>query len=137
MSMILLLLDLFIKPQPPKAPLNRRVLGCLLLLIAAGVGLFFLFHALVPVVGYLESGTIICGVLAFMGLGFLFFPKGKPKPGPIDELMETAKAAYKEADIDFEEMFKKHTPTILIASFVAGFALYQMTAVKKNTPAKK
>ncbi len=137
MSIILLLLEMFLKPEAsPKPFFNGRLLGYILLFIASVIGMYFLFQGLIPVIGYLESGAIICAIVASAGFLFLFLSREKKKPKPIDKIVDTAKMHYNNAEGDLERFFKENAPNIILYAGLAGLTLYQIISLFKEKPKK-
>jgi hypothetical protein len=92
------------------------------------VGTYFLFQALTPWVGYLESGGIVCGILAVLGLCFLFIEK-KKKPSFQEEASHKVINFFK--DLDIEKVLKDHAVPLSLISLGAGFILSQIKDPKK------
>ncbi len=136
MSILLLLIDLFLKPEAPKTSFNERFLGYGLLLIATGVGLYFLFQALIPTIGYLESGAAVCLILAALGSFLLLHSRDKKTIKPVEQILDTAKSAYNSVDVDLESFLKKNTTSIILYSCLAGFTLYQIVNLMKSKSSK-
>ena len=135
MMILNFLLNFLVRPQDRAPFMITGILGCFFLILAAGIGIFFLFQALVPIIGYLESGAALSALLA--GVGFLLLFLSRRKYGrPIDNVMGEAEEIFKKIDSEFKKLdltkkLKENAPTILLCSFVAGLVLSQLKDVKK------
>jgi|GEM_PF-2592563 len=136
MSILLLLLDIFLKPEAPKFSLNGRLLGYALILMAGAIGLYFLFQGLVPVVGYIESGALVSVILAAVGYLFLLFSNEKKKAQPLDKFFKKSNEHFKDRGSDLERIFKENAPTIILYSCLAGLTIYQIITLVKVKPKK-
>lgn len=133
MGIITVLLDYLFKPQGPQSFYVERILGYFILMIAAGVGLFFLFQALIPVVGYIESGLIIFVILIFTGFGLLYLSQNKRRERPIDTLLNQVQQNLKGSELNLDQVISKNIPKILISCFVAGITLSEvLNFIKEN-----
>ncbi len=132
MSILLHLLDMLLKPETPKPFLSARVLGFILLWIAAAIGMYFLFQGLVPVIGYLESGAVICVMLVLAGLLCLLLHTEKQEPKPLDKIVKSATSVYTEKQEAVENIFKEDAPNLILYSCLAGLTLYQIITSIKN-----
>jgi len=108
--------------------LGSKILGYCFLSIATLGGTFFLFQWLVPLLGYLESGAIICFILALTG-GILLFMTRERKPPPHEILSHQALSFLK--DLDVEKVLKEHALSLSLLSFGAGIALSQLNNPRK------
>jgi len=136
MSVIWLILDLLVKFKKPKHLFIGRLIGYFLLIVAAIIGLYFLFQALVPVVGYLESGGIFCGIFLAGGLSFLYFSQEKKQSNPMEDLLISAQEMIQNADVNVDKI-KKNAPQILLVSCIVGLSLYQMKGLISDIKKKK
>ena len=122
------ILDLLLKTQESRPALVTKMVGCFFLMLSGLVGTYFLFQVLTPWVGYLESGGIVCGVLAVLGFCFLFIEK-KKKPSFQEE------ASHKVLDylkgFDIEKVLKDNAVPLSLISLGAGFILSQIKDPKK------
>lgn len=103
--------------------LGGRIVGYVFLSIAILGGTFFLFQGIVPLLGYLESGAIVCSLLGGIG-GFLLFMTRKKKPLQQEDLSHQALSFFK--DLHIEKMLKDNAAPIALLSLGVGFALSQL-----------
>ncbi len=108
--------------------LGSKALGYCFL--SAGVlgGTFFLFQGLVPLLGYVQSGAVVCSILAFTG-GVLLLLTRKKKPLLHEALPQQALSFLK--DLDVEKLLKEHALSLSLLSFGAGVALSQFNNPRK------
>lgn len=123
----MVILDLLLPSHESRSALVSKVLGCFFVMLATGMGVFFLFQALVPQVGYLESGAIVCMILAVLGAGFLFIG-GKRAPSPQEEVAQRALGFFK--DLDIEKVLKNNALLLSLLSLGGGIILSQLKNVK-------
>jgi len=121
------ILDLLFNSRESSPALVSKILGCFFLMLAGLIGMFFLFQALVPLVGYLESGIITCGVLGVLGTGFLLMGQ-KKKASPQEELAEKALNFFK--DFNLEKLLKNNAIAVSLLSFGIGIVLSQFKNIK-------
>jgi len=129
------LTSFLLKPQERASFLIARIVGYFFLILALGFGIFFLFQALVPVIGHLESGAVLCVLLAGIGILFLFLSR-KKRHRPIDDIMGEAQCIFKKVNLgvknlEVDKILKENVPTILLCSFIAGLILSQVKDVRK------
>lgn len=142
MMMILnFLMSILARPHIKTSFLILRVLGCVFLILAAGVGIFFLFQAVVPVLGYLESGAILSVLLAGVGFLLLFFSRRK-RPRPVDDAIGEVQEIFKKIHmeikkLDINQSLRDNAPKILLCSFVAGLILSQVKDARKIAQLKE
>jgi cytochrome c biogenesis protein CcdA len=123
-----ILYDLFLKPQKESQEVYWRILGLTFLMVGIGLGSFFLFETLVPLIGYVESGASISVLLILMGSSLLLLNRKKqlvpqvPSLPPIQDVFK---------GIDMENELKNHAGKIMLLAFGIGFTLSQLTNVKK------
>lgn len=129
MPILELIMSYFLKSQGGTSISIRRIFGYLFLLLGAGIGFFFLFKALVPIIGYLESGALISALLMIVGGLFLLYRHKKKSPPPLDNILAEAQHIFKS--IDVEKMLKKNTHKVLLFSFLGGIVLSQIKDAKK------
>jgi len=103
--------------------LGGRIVGYVFLSIAILGGTFFLFQGIVPLLGYLESGAIVCSLLGVVG-GLLIFMTRKKKPLQQEDLSHQALSFFK--DLHIEKMLKDNAVPIALLSLGVGFALSQL-----------
>ncbi len=108
--------------------LGEKILGYLFLSLAIVGGLYFLFEGLIPYFGYLESGAIICGILAFLGGILLFIGRGKTSP-PHESLIHQMGSYLKQLEI--EKVVKNNSLALSLLSFGIGIVLSQVKDPKK------
>jgi len=104
-----------------------NILGCIFLLIGGLGGVFFLFQALILLLGYLEGGAIACCILIVFGSILLFINK-KRNTSPPEEIIQKALASFK--DFHMEKLLKNNALPISLISLVLGVVLSQV----KNLP---
>ena len=121
------ILDLLFNSRESSPVLVSKILGCFFLMLAGLIGMFFLFQALVPLVGYLESGIIMCGVLGVLGTGFLLMGQ-KKKASPQEELAEKALNFFK--DFNLEKLLKNNAIAVSLLSFGIGIVLSRFKNIK-------
>ncbi len=129
MSFFTLLINFFLKPQEVGLIMIMRIFGYLLLLIAAGIGLYFLFKFLVPEIGYIESGAVLTLIFAGGGCLLLFLSHQK-RHHPVDDVREKATAIFKSFDID--KLIAKNSYKIILFSLVSGLVLSGLKGSKKG-----
>jgi hypothetical protein len=133
MSWMLAAINFLLKTQEPPRFWIICVLGYVFILIGGGLGLFFLFQFLVPLIGYLESGAILS--LLLMGGGLLILLLNHKKPSrPIDNILGEAQEVFKQ--INIQKILQENGPKIIIFSFISGILLSQLTGKKKFTSLK-
>jgi hypothetical protein len=144
MTIVKFMLDYFLKPQTPQAFALGWFLGVFLLVVAAGFSLFFLFEGLVPIIGYLQTGGLLCVALIVAGFIFIYSSRPKKRTDPINHLVNQAghlvnQAGHmlKHVDMDINKALGAHAPKILVFSFVAGLVLSLLTPIEKRPPSKK
>ena len=122
------ILDLLLKTQESKPVVDTKMVGCFFLMLSGVGGTYFLFQALTPLVGHLESGGIACGFLVFLGLCFLLIEKKKKL-----SLQEEAsnKILNFLKDFDIEKILKDNVLPLSLFSLGAGFILSQIKDPKK------
>lgn len=118
-------LDLFFRT--PQTNFTPKVLGSLFLILGVGVGMFFLFQMLVPIIGYNESGAIISVGLIFLGLSLLLGEKFKTQKSK-EEIEHDPLSAFNK--IDIEKLFKDNALPISLLSLIGGIILSQVTPHK-------
>lgn len=122
------ILDLLLKSQESKPALVTKMVGCFFLMLSGLGGLYLMFQALTPWVGYLESGGIVCLILAIIGSCFLFIEK-KKKPSLQDEAFNKILNFVK--DFDIEKTLKDNALTLSLFSLGVGIILSQIKDHKK------
>ena len=114
--------------RSPNTSLGGRIVGYVFLSIAILGGTFFLFQGIVPLLGYLESGAIVCSLLGVIG-GLLIFMTRKKKPLQQEDLSHQALSFFK--DLHIEKMLKDNAVSIALLSLGVGFALSQLNNPNK------
>lgn len=127
MRSLMFILDLLLNARESRSVLVSKILGCFFLMLAGSVGVFFLFQVLVPIVGYLESGIIACGLLGVLGTGFLLVGK-KTKASPQEELAEKVLNFFK--GFDLETFLKNNAFAVSLLSFGVGIILSRFKNIK-------
>ena len=122
------ILDLLLKSQESKPTLVFKMVGYFFLMLSGLVGTYFLFQALTPQVGYLESGGIACGILAILGIFFLLIEK-KSKASLQEEASRKALNFVK--DFDIEKVLKDNALTLALFSLGVGIILSQVKDPRK------
>jgi preprotein translocase subunit SecG len=128
MVILELIMSYFLKPQGGGCISMARIAGYLFLLVGGGIGLFFLFQALVPLIGYLESGALISAVLVGIGVIFLIFAHKKKPTRPLDNILGEAQNVFKS--VNAEKMLKNNVHKVLLFSFLGGLVLSQLKDAK-------
>ena len=120
-------LDLFL-PRKLMPFLRNQALGYFFLKLGVLGGVFFFFQWLVPLVGYVKSGMIACGLLGFIGglLLILSYPK---KTLPREDFSQKILSSFKE--IDMESLLKNHAVMVSLLSFGIGVVLSQLKDPRK------
>ena len=126
-TLINLILDQFLRSQNPEKIVMCRILSFVLLIGGGGLGLFFLFEALVPVMGYVESGASVSALLLLAG-GLLFFLKRKKNITSTPSLPQIQDLF---SNINIESELKNNAVKIALFSFGIGLALTQLPKIKK------
>ena len=127
MGLVPIILNYFLKPQECRPLLVTKILGFLLLMIAAVTGLYFLFQFLVPLIGYIESGAVLTLILATGGSVLLSLNTRK-KPHSHHDVIISAKEILKELQVD--QFIKQNSYKIILVSFVTGLVFSQFKDVK-------
>lgn len=123
MSLFLFIADLLLKPREVKRFLFGRILGCFLVLLGGGLGVYFIFQAIVPLIGYSESGALLCAFLIVVGLLLIFLNRRK-QIRPIDDITGRAHEIFE--NMNTGNLLKNNIHKILLFSFVAGLLLSQL-----------
>ncbi len=118
-----------LKPQGRSYYFITQILGYLLLCVGGIIGLYFLFQALIPVIGYIGSGTAMSVLLMGAGVIVLIMGKRKKYSRPIDTIFGEAQSMTKK--IDLENILKNNAHQILLFSFLGGLILSQVKEGKK------
>lgn len=117
------------RDEKPLCTLWLRILGGILLSIGIGIGTYFLFQYLAPIVGYVESGLVISGIFLIIGMVLLYI-KPRRKVDPASELLLTAKNTIENINIPLQ--LEKHAGKLVAAAVCVGFILSQFVGSKKN-----
>lgn len=120
------ILETFLHSCVSKPVLGIKILGYCFLLLGGGTGAFFLFQALSPIVGYLESGGIISSLFIIFGIFLLW--REKSKSTPQEEAIQKIGTFFKELNI--EKILKEHAIVISLLSVGAGIILSRIKNVK-------
>lgn len=121
------ILQSLFNPHENQNSLIYNILGCIFLLIGGLGGVFFLFQALIPLLGYLEGGAIACFVLIVFGSVLLFINK-KRNTSPPEEIIQKALASFK--DFHMEKLLKNNALPISLIALVLGVVLSQVKNIK-------
>lgn len=116
------ILDYFLYSPESRPSLITKALGCFFLMLGVTGGAFFLFEALIPVVGYGESGAIISGALVIISVCFLMIG-GRKKPSLQEEAAQKALTFFK--DFDMEKTLKNNALPLSLLSLGLGLVLSQ------------
>ncbi len=123
----MMILDLLLHSQQERPFLVSKILGVFFLMLGGVTGIFFLFQALNPLLGYLESGIIVCALLTVFGGGLLFIGPRK-KVSPQEEMTEKAVSFFK--DLKVEKMLQDNALIISLLALGGGLILSQLKNVK-------
>ncbi|MBY0293260.1 MAG: hypothetical protein K2W92_08255 [Alphaproteobacteria bacterium] len=127
-TLINLILDHFLRSQNIEKIEMWRILSFVLLMAGGGSGLFFLFEALIPIMGYVESGISISVLLLLVGGLLLFlnrqktFASSKPSLSQIQDVFK---------NLNLESELQNNAGKIMLLSFGIGIALSQYPRIKK------
>lgn len=122
------ILRLFLSLQGKSPSLPHKILGCVFL-FSSGLGAtFFLFQALAPIIGYLESGALACTSLGVLGGSLLFIDKKQQTSIP-EEAVSKITSFLKEFNI--ENTLKNNVVPVSLVFLGVGFALSQMKNIKR------
>ncbi len=116
------ILDYFLHSPESRPSIITKALGCFFLMLGVTGGAFFLFQALIPVVGYGESGAIICGTLVIIGMCFLMIG-GRKKLSLQEEVAQKALTFFKGFDV--EKTLKNNALPLSVLSLGLGLVLSQ------------
>lgn len=96
--------------------------GALLMISGSILGAYFLFKRLGPILGEIEAGLVMSGILIVIGFASVFFFHQKNTQSPLhtwgDNLKEMAK------DYPIEEFVKKNKKSIPILALIGGILFY-------------
>lgn len=124
-----LIVDLFFKPQKEgKEEYWWRAIGYICLLLGVGIGIFFLFETLIPLMGYVESGASISALLVLMGSTLLLLYRRKP---PVSQTISLSHIQDIFKGLNMESELKNNAVKVVLLAFGMGIALSQLTNVKK------
>lgn len=108
-------------------PMWASFLGVFFLVLGGGFGGYFIFHFLVPLIGYIETGMLFSVFFIACGLSiFLFRPK--KKADPVAQALSSAKNVVDK--IDVSELIQKHSGKIMIGAVLMGAVLSQFLSAK-------
>ena len=122
------ILNFLLKPQESKPILITKTLGCFFLMLAGILGAYFLFQALIPQLGYLESGGVICGLFTILGIVLLLMTQKKTIT-PQEEVSQKLLNIIK--DFNIEKILKDNALTLSLLSLGVGILLSQLPNSKK------
>ncbi|MBY0500524.1 MAG: hypothetical protein K2P93_00795 [Alphaproteobacteria bacterium] len=122
-----LLLDCFLNPTPVSPRKILKVLGGVVMVIGLGIGIFFLFEALIPLIGYVESGITISILLMLIG-SFLFFINKKHEPSPRTDIVQHSHKILKNMNV--AELITNSPLKIIAFAFGVGVILSQVKNIK-------
>lgn len=115
--------------EKPFCVLLLRSLGGVMLACGTGIGAYFLFQLLIPIVGYIESGLVISGIFLVIGTALLYF-KPRKKADPAKEALLTAKNTIENINIPLQ--LEKHAGKLVAGAICAGFILSHLIGNKKS-----
>lgn len=107
----------------------KNIGGCFFLALGGGIGFWFLFQSLIPLIGYLQSGAVMTALFLGIGGGLLLWNRRKKPECPIVTILGEAQELYK--CMNMEKVLKKNSHTVLLAAFVGGIIVSQMRDGKK------
>ncbi|MBY0292846.1 MAG: hypothetical protein K2W92_06125 [Alphaproteobacteria bacterium] len=128
-KLLIIFLNLFLKPQNLISSGIQKLFASMLIISGGGIGLFFLFEALVPFIGYIESGASVSALLIIGGSLLLYLNK-KKKARPQEDILRNAQDIVKCIDID--AAIKSNVIKILLISLGTGIILSQLKNIKKT-----
>ena len=128
-KLLTIFLNCFFKPQQLIASGMQKIFAIGLLLFGGGIGLFFLFEALVPLIGYIESGASM-SALFIIGGSLLLYLNKKKTSRPQEDILRQAQDIVKCIDID--KVTKSNIVKILLVALGTGIILSQLKNTKKN-----
>jgi hypothetical protein len=129
-NLLSFMLDLFLRSQNTEKIEIWRILSFVFLMGGGGCGLFFLFEALIPVMGYVESGVSISALLLLAGGLLLFFNRQKTNVSSKTSLSQV-QDIFKSLNLESE--LKNNAGKMILLSFGIGIALSQFPRIKKLT----
>jgi hypothetical protein len=118
---------LFLNAQGLTSNLSYKIFGYVFLACAGLGAIFLLFQTLVPLIGYLESGTLACAALGIVGGGLLLIDKKQQVSTP-EEMINKLMTSLKGLDID--STLKNNVVPLSLVLFGVGVALSQIKNVK-------
>lgn len=106
-----------------------RRLGTVSLIGGLGMGTYFLFHLLIPILGYLESGLVISAVFLILGLGLICL-KPRKKTDPTKEILLTAKNTLEQINVPMQ--LEKHGGKLVGGAVLLTLLLLLYTVKKER-----
>jgi len=129
MLILEILASILLKPKVCSFFSIKRIGGCFFLSLGGGIGFWFLFQSLVPLIGYLQSGTLMSVLFLGIGGGLLLWNRKKKPESSIVEILGGVPDLCK--GMDMEKMMKNNIYKILLVFFVGGILVSQMRNGKK------
>lgn len=120
---------LSMRDEKPICTLWLRSLGGVLLALGLGLGAYFLFQLLIPVIGYVESGLAISGTFLIIGI-CLLYSKSRKKINPASDILLQAKNTIESINIPLQ--LEKNAGKLVVGAICAGFLLSQLVGNKKS-----
>ena len=77
------LVSFLLKPKVCNAFSVKRICGYFFLALGGGIGFWFLFQSLIPLIGYLESGALMSALFLSIGGGLLLWGRRKKPKCPL------------------------------------------------------
>lgn len=115
--------------EKPICTLWLRSLGGLLFTCGLGLGAYFLFPFLIPILGYVESGLAISGVFLILGICLLYL-KPRRRTNPTSDMLLRAKNTIENINIPLQ--LEKNATKLVVGAICVGFILSQLVGSKKN-----
>lgn len=122
-------LNFLLKPKGCNTRSIMRMAGYFFLALGGGIGCWFFFQALIPLIGYLQSGALMSALFLGVGGGFLFWGRRKKTACPMTMILGEAQEIFKGMDV--EKMLKNNFYKVLLVSFIGGVILAQARDGKK------
>lgn len=117
-------MSLLLKPKVSSIFSIKRMTGCFFLALGGGIGFWFLFQFLVPLIGYLQSGALMSAFFLGIGCFLLFWERRKKATCPIAMILGEAQEIFK--GVNMEKMLKNNVYKVILVSFIGGIVLSQV-----------
>jgi hypothetical protein len=134
MQILETLVSVLLKPVKSSPFSIMNIGGCFFLALGGGIGFWFLFQSLIPLIGYLQSGAVMTALFLGIGGGLLLWNRRKKPELPIVTILGEAQELYK--CMNMEKVLKKNSHIVLLAAFMGGIVLSQVREGKKLAPLK-